>query len=68
MTLHSIATWWSQISPNLQASILWAAPTFLAHHLSMRRHVSNETTKQTEQLKAHIDQQLATPAPKEPPA
>lgn len=64
---HSIASWWSQISPNLQASILWAAPTFLAHHLSMRRHVSNQTAKQTQEIKAHLDQ-LATTAPKEPPA
>jgi len=50
-----IAAWWTQLWPNLIASLLWAAPGFTVHHLLMRRHVSTETAKQTKAITARID-------------
>lgn len=50
--LHS---WWSQVGPNLEASLLWAAPGFVLHHALTRRHITRETNRQTEELKTHID-------------
>ncbi|NUS29181.1 MAG: hypothetical protein HOV92_33885 [Streptomyces sp.] len=30
---------WSQVWPNLVASVIWATPTFVTHHLLVRRHL-----------------------------
>jgi hypothetical protein len=40
---------------NLVAAGIWAIPGFTTHHLLMRRHQTNTTNKQTEDLKAYID-------------
>lgn len=31
---------WSAIWPNLAASVLWATPAFVTHHVLLRRHIS----------------------------
>lgn len=58
-----ITAWWGQLWPNLLASVLWGAPGFTIHHVLTRRHVTAETDRQTEQLKAHIDAAAAGAAP-----
>jgi hypothetical protein len=35
-----IWSWWVAIWPNLAASVIWATPAFVAHHLLLRRHIS----------------------------
>lgn len=50
---------WSPVWPNLVASVLWAAPAFVAHHVLMRRHTTREIDRQTAELKTHIDRQGA---------
>lgn len=59
MTGH-IAAWWSQLWPNLLASVLWAAPGFTINHILLRRHHTRAIDAQTTQLKAHIDKQLGS--------
>lgn len=47
---------------NLIASVMWGAPAFVMHHVLIRRHhertVRDESARQTEQLKDHIDARL----------
>lgn len=31
---------WGQVWPNLAASVIWATPMFVTHHLLLRRHLS----------------------------
>lgn len=44
---------WSAIWPNLAASVIWATPAFIAHHVLLRRHID----RRHEQLAAHVTQQ-----------
>lgn len=30
---------WGQVWPNLVASVIWATPAFITHHLLVRRHL-----------------------------
>jgi hypothetical protein len=30
---------WSQVWPNLAASVIWATPAFVTHHVLVRRHL-----------------------------
>lgn len=53
---HALATWWSAIAPNLEASLLWGVPGFVTHHLLTRRHVTREADRQTRAITAHIDE------------
>lgn len=60
---------WAQVYPNILASIIWATPAFLTHHLLLRRHhrrLLDQHAAQTraalaglrEQVTAHRDADL----------
>jgi len=36
---------WSQVWPNLLASLLWAVPGFTVHHLLLVRHITRRTAR-----------------------
>lgn len=38
---------WAQIWPNLAASVIWAAPTFVTHHVLLRWHLRRIVTTLT---------------------
>jgi hypothetical protein len=45
-----LASNWSAVWPNLEASLIWATPAFVTHHVLMRRHLD----RRHDQLKQHI--------------
>jgi hypothetical protein len=52
---------------NLAAALLWAGPGFTTHHVLMRRYnvriLRQETRRQTEELKNHLDARLGGKQP-----
>lgn len=53
--MGALSSWWASVGPNLEASVMWALPGFVVHHVLTRRHITRETDRQTEDIKAHID-------------
>jgi hypothetical protein len=43
-----VAANWSAVWPNLEASLLWAAPAFITHHVLIKRHITREHEKTRE--------------------
>ncbi len=50
--MHLLVGWWGQVWPNLAASVIWATPAFITHHVLLRRHAD----RRHEDLKNHIAQ------------
>lgn len=48
---------------NIIAAGMWALPGFTAHHLLMRRHHTRTAARQTQDLKAHIDEKIGGQKP-----
>lgn len=41
---------WAAIWPNLAASVMWATPAFISHHILLKWHIN----KKNEELKKHL--------------
>ena len=45
-----LAGWWSAVWPNLAASVIWATPAFIGHHVLLRRHIDRRHAELTTPL------------------